>query len=568
MKRLRNLLLFSALWLQALGQAPTPSVTPPRPAAPNAAGGSAVVAGTVLNSVTRKPLEGVHVALMPLPMNPAPSFVYGAMSDAAGHFSIQGLPPENYYLMVERQGFIRVPGKDAPARLSITVKSGQRLDDLTLEMAPRSILAGRVVDEYGDPVMDAYVEAVPQRPLNDFMRYKTSTNDRGEFRIPVAPGKYYLKVPRWMSVGPAAEIRTDGTVESDYLETFYPGATTVDAATLVEARPRRELNALEIHLAWTAVLGISGIVTGVPEDALSISLSVEWGPDADDVSSASSSGWAASSSRALDHTFHLGHLSQGFYRIYASCSSGGQELRSPTAEISLAGSNVEDLRLALAPGGEVTGTVVWTGSPPAAPATDAALTVRLERVEFMDFNGARAQIGPGGSFMIKSVFAGRYRVTTDPLPENSFVKTVRVNGTAVAGGIVDFTNGADGADLRIVLSAHGGQISGHVEDEKGIAPWPAGQVVLFPDDADLTDDKPSLAGAGADSAFKFQGLAPGRYWLLAIPEGVDINVRSPLRLSRFIAQHRSTALWVEIKEGDNLTRDVKLPPGDADETTN
>ena len=84
-----------------------------------------------------------------------PPAVYGAISDASGHFSIANMPPGTYAVIGERAGYVYI---SAP---TIALKDGQRLTDFKLEMTPQTIISGRVVDEYGDPVEGVPVEALP-----------------------------------------------------------------------------------------------------------------------------------------------------------------------------------------------------------------------------------------------------------------------------------------------------------------------------------------------------------------------------------------------------------------------
>src|ERR1700722_7578618 len=73
----------------------------------------ASLAGTVIDSTTKQPIQGVHVTIFALDtvmdansdqgMKPA---VYGAMSRADGRFSVTGLPATAYLLQPERTGYV------------------------------------------------------------------------------------------------------------------------------------------------------------------------------------------------------------------------------------------------------------------------------------------------------------------------------------------------------------------------------------------------------------------------------------------------------------------------------
>ena len=63
----------------------------------------------------------------------------------------------------------------------------------------------------------------------------SGTDDRGEFRIAAAPGKYYLKAQ--INSGGSSEppeIRDDGTTEPVYSTTYYPSAASTAAAVVID----------------------------------------------------------------------------------------------------------------------------------------------------------------------------------------------------------------------------------------------------------------------------------------------------------------------------------------------
>jgi protocatechuate 3,4-dioxygenase beta subunit len=110
--------------------------------------------GVAVNAMTGQPLSGVHVRLVEAP-SAGQQQVYGAMSDQDGRFSITGVQPGPYTLTPTRAGFIYLalaPG--GSTRSPLRLAPGQHLTDFKLQMTPHAVIAGRVVDEYGDPVRD------------------------------------------------------------------------------------------------------------------------------------------------------------------------------------------------------------------------------------------------------------------------------------------------------------------------------------------------------------------------------------------------------------------------------
>lgn len=556
------------LYLCAAAQTGKPAVAPQKPLRSDP-GTLASVEGTVLNSLTGKPLDGVHVKFVAYDSENTPVAAYGAMTNSAGHFSILAIQSNNYLVFLEREGFIFVPGAQKGSHGTLRLTTGDHIRDLALQMVPRSIISGRVLDEYGDPVMDARVFAIPASPQPDLgFVPQFTTNDRGEFRLIVPPGKYYVTASlRSRSLRPigTSEIRTDGTADGDYLETYYPAATTTEAATVVATKAGRELSGVDITLARSPALTIRGTVSGAPEGcSLAVHANGENGPmHGVGVTPPES---AASDDAAAQNEFQIGRLTSGVYGVYAQCTSGDTEWFSGILELTLTDSNIEGINLVLAPGADITGAIVVQGKP--AKSSEESWTITLHPMGRDDFNLRRtAEAEPDGTFVIKGVYPQRYSVQVSPLAENSYIKTVGVNDVSAADGIVDFSGGADGARLKITLGLNGAHLNGHVEYPDG-EPAPLVSVLLFPDREDFGSHEVQQARSGIDGQYSFKGLAPGRYKLLPMKISTDArNFHFPRDMAVYrniLKDEAAKADSIEIKEGEDLHKDLKWGKSEED----
>jgi hypothetical protein len=218
-------------------------------------------AGIALNSITRKPLDGVHISMCVLRHGPAEIF-YGALTDKDGHFSIANMPPRKYGFSAKHNGFV-------PPDQIITLKEGEQVTDFTVEMMPEAVITGRVLDDFGDPVEDAYARAISVDSHARFTmtldRMYCQTDEHGRFRIVGAPGKFYVTASRAGSEIPLHEIRTDGSQRPVFAPTWYPESESQERATVVEAIAGRETAGIDIRLVRKRSLSISGVVTGTPE---------------------------------------------------------------------------------------------------------------------------------------------------------------------------------------------------------------------------------------------------------------------------------------------------------------
>jgi len=112
--------------------------------AQDGSGSKPIIEGVVVNALTNEPLRKVHVSL-----NDKKSFEVLTGDD--GKFRFEGIDPELYQVVAERQGFLTVNEE------WLEVAAGEHIDDLVIRMTPQGAIAGHVVDDDGDPVPRARI---------------------------------------------------------------------------------------------------------------------------------------------------------------------------------------------------------------------------------------------------------------------------------------------------------------------------------------------------------------------------------------------------------------------------
>jgi protocatechuate 3,4-dioxygenase beta subunit len=533
------------------------------------------IEGVVLNQANGQPLPGVHVRMFAGMIAESATQAYGAMTDAGGHYSIAAMPPGTYTVELDCTGFLQVPGTGFSNHIEIDLRPGEHLAGRQLGMWPLIAIAGRVVNQNGDPVAGAQVQAsteavragvVNSGAIARIGPYGAKTTDeRGQFRLFAPPGKYYLVAGAPMSVsafGPA-EIRTDGTTDLAYTSTYYPDASDASAATMVEAKPGSEVTGLEIHLRSGAVrrnLSVSGIVTGIPAGFQAI-VAYQFGETPDRVSTGNSNGRVGPDGR-----FSFDYLSPGYLRLMARCSPGEAELQSDVVEVHLEPPGASGIQLALTPGGAVTGTLEIVGDGPAAPA--GKVVVKLSPTGGIGFTTPlptrqlSGAVDQDGAFRIAGVTPGSFQVGIDPMPENGYIKEVLLNGNAVNDGTLDLSHGVRGPHIKVTVSHNGAQISGEVRDADGGALLNPNVMVSLMPEADPTAAT-RRAVFVVEGHYTLKGIAPGKYKICA----VDIFRTPPAgrpagsSCSAFPAASES----LEIAEGAHVIKDLKAA---AQEATN
>src|SRR6187399_545661 len=107
-----------------------------------------------------------------------------------GSFEFLNVNPGQYQVAVERDGFISQEygqrawnGRGTP----ITLAAGQRVASLSIQLVPTGTIAGKILDEHGDPLPRVQVQALTYQYLNGVRTLVTGrqemTNDQGEYRL-------------------------------------------------------------------------------------------------------------------------------------------------------------------------------------------------------------------------------------------------------------------------------------------------------------------------------------------------------------------------------------------------
>ena len=418
--------------------------------------------GTAIHAVTREPLSNVHVRLVAASFNGITG-AYGAMSDRTGHFSIATIRPGTYILLPEHAGYLHVQAKGSTGVPNITIKPGEHVTGYQLEMTPRALISGRVVDEAGGPMQGVRVEAVAATPGNTpvvlMPTPNPATDDRGEFRVAAAPGKYYVQATL-TAIGLAGgqerpEIRSDGTSEAIYATTFYPSSVRKERGTVVEAVAGKEVGGIEIRLARQQQgLSISGVVSGFPDGPSRGYVAMQFGESAQRITS------GRSTSPAADGKFRFDGLQPGYYRVWAVYNDAGKmQLASRTLEWQLENSEIANVELALVPGVELSGTLRMEGE---AAGAAPKRTVKLEPATgyfMVNMGMTGGEVDGDGAFRIVNIAPAKYRVKVAPLPENAYIKTLEIDGLAAANGVADLSKVSRTASAKMTVGGNGAQIS-------------------------------------------------------------------------------------------------------------
>jgi protocatechuate 3,4-dioxygenase beta subunit len=542
----------AALWLLPVAAALGLAQTQP----PKADDKPASVEGEVRNSVSGMPIERAHVSLRQY--NNGGFDKYGALTNAEGKFRITGIPAaESYGVTLDRVGYVEPL---EVARNPVTLKPGERKDNLRLTLVPVGTISGRVLDAEGQPVAALSVQA----EQGGREQRSGMTDDRGQYRIGgLSPGKYRVRaVTQNLAVPP--EIRTDGTMEIQYADTFHPGAVDAKGATRVSVGPGSDVTGIDIRLVRTAIVRLAGRVSGMPEGATNVYLQV---------TQASGGGGSHGAQVKPNGSFEMWRPDPGKYTLRAMCYDSGETMGSGTVEVEVGDSDIDNIALTLLAPEEIRGQLEFedegakqapqmsgglTGTQggsqagsqgtPQAPPPRPARVIMLRELSGMG-QWKTAEVSEDGVFTIPKVMPGKYSVSLQVYP--AYVKSIRMGETASQGPVLNLSQGSGGARVTVTLSSAFGEVSGTVRDDKG--PLAGGRVVL-----QCTDNRSMSRSAEsqADGTYALKSVAPGTYKLLVMDESETRTITSEPSAD----DYDERAETVEVRPKETLTRDLQVRP--------
>jgi hypothetical protein len=184
-------------------------------------------------------------------------------TDALGSFSGTAKSPGKYLLNVNRNGY-RMTGAGMMGKI-VEISSGAG-NDIVVQMLQLGVIAGRVVDQYGDPVHNAIVRIIDKREVpghgEEYANLESAlTDDRGEYRIAdVGPGKHYVATEfsgQNMQIV-AARLAFRLPEEGGFV--LFPDAVDIAAAQMVEVHAAQTTRVEDLHLKMQPAVTIRGSV--------------------------------------------------------------------------------------------------------------------------------------------------------------------------------------------------------------------------------------------------------------------------------------------------------------------
>jgi len=500
------------------------------------------VSGVVISSTGGDPVRKATVTLR---AQDDGAISYEAESDGSGRFRMEDIAPGTYSVLGERLGFMmEADGASGAPPPTLKVEAGQSVQDVKVKLIPLGVISGRVLDEDGDPVRGAQVQALSYSYMGGKRELRpvdqVNANDRGEFRLfGLHPGTFYLRATgrnegmRSMSFTTGAMVRSTNR-SSAFGGTYFPSVTDATHATPIELAGGAQLRGFDIRMRLEPRYSVRGKLPGPPrseDGAGTPNYNLQLVPRAHPVMG----GNYGYSFQMDNENFEFTDVQPGSYLVvYTSLKredgAKGMHARQP---VEVVNSDVEGIVLTPAPGVDISGLVRVEGTP-SRPLDKLSVNLQMEsRAYFLP----NAEVKPDGTFEITDLVPDIYEINLVGTHPGTYVKSIRLGDAEAPDLHIDLTK-ASGGPLTVVLATDVGEVEGSVKKANGDAAARV-RVTLIAGRLDrsksgFTDDQ---------GKFHLKNVAPGEYKAFAwedAPAGApqDPDFRKPY-------EKQSTALKLD-----------------------
>jgi len=441
-----------------------------------------------------------------------------------------------------------------------------------VRMTPHGVVSGRIVDEDGDPMASMMVQLLRPSYAGGKKQLTTAgtaqTDDLGEYRaFGLAPGKYYVTAGS-LSASPSASVASlsvdrsaEPRPEENYVATYYPGVTDPAAATLVDVAAGAQVRNIGFSIARRRTVRITGRVSAPARVSLLM------------LAPRSLAGALSLRMVRVDAKgeFEVRGVAPGSYSLSGSAQQSGKTYSS-TLSIEVGESPIEGLVFTIGPGVAVAGSVRVDGE---TTADLSKVRVRLQPREMGlgslmsamgslmaggEMGGNSGKLGDDHGFRFDDVSSDLYDVAVTGLPDGFFVKAIRSGDADVLASGLE-VKGAAPAPVEVVLSPHGGQVSGTVKNPANQQPVAQATVALVPTEKERAGQTQYNLDTtvGQDGRYHFRSVPPGEYKLFAWEDVESGAWMDPDFMKPVDDKSHSVTIHADGQE----TADLTLIPADA-----
>ena len=543
----------------ALAQSLQPPQQPPQPSQP--AAGTATIRGHVFAADTGQPLRKAQVRITANEIRENRV----ATTDTDGKYEFTEVRPGRYTVSASKGSYVNTSyGQQRPTDVPkpVEILDRQTVERLDLSLPRGSVVTGRIVDEFGEPMPDVQVAAQRYQFIQSRRQLVPAgrpafTNDLGEFRMFSIPPGQYLLTATWRNPG-TMNPNNGGPMERiAFPPTYFPGTTDIAQAQRVTLRVGQQLDGVALTMKSVKAARVSGTVTGADGKPMAPAMLMVMQGDGFNVTMTSGG------QVKPDGTFSVAGLAPGTYTLRAQRmgpSPNGPE--TATASLTLNGDDVSDVRLMAAEPTIATGRIVV--DPAAAQQLPPTIMLGLFPVSMNLLAGPPpppTRVADDLTFELKST-PGQWRVMLGgfgPSPAGWSIRAVRLNGIDVTDTGIDFKPGSEITGLEIEITNKVASVSGLVTDSRD-QPSTQYTAIVFSQDKDKWTSSPryqAVCRADQEGRFKVSGLPAGDYYIVAVDRFEPGQQGDP----DFLESVRASAKSFSLMDGETKTVDLKLTTG-------
>ena len=520
----------------------------------------AAIRGRVL-SPTRTPVAGAAVRIEGTGTDQL------LRTDAAGAFSISGLRPGQYVLRANADGHMEWHyGQGSPglAGRPIRLAENQVIESVEIVLPPGRAISGVVVDENGEPLQGARLQALQLRYTGGRLvaapaGSPRSTDDRGRYRLWGLQSGTYLVSAMVDGLVPA------GRGLAAYAPIYFPGTPIVGAAVAVDLREDATAN---LAFTGTQLAEVRGIARDGDGPLVSGTARL-----VNSRRSGAVSAVAYAASIQLDGSFVLRNVPPGEYVLQVRGDGPGRTGLYGTEELTV-GTESMTVSVKTSYGTDLEGRIIFEG-----PIEQACAPAEL-RTGIANMNcqrSVRPRIGavplddrsrdvPSGlvvtdsDFFITNLFGLTSFAIQGSQGNDWYLKSFTINGTDIADTGFDFGAQRDSIQgSEVVLSRNGAAVSGRAgtavraADDYFVVVFPAARTLRFPQSRRVKFVRSEETGA-----FRVSGLPPGDYFVAAVSRLLGTPEDGEWQDPEVLLQLEPRAERITLAEGQQATVSLRL----------
>lgn len=500
------------------------------------------VAGTVMNSVTGRPIPRVLMTLTGAPER-------AMLTDQEGKFAFDNLPAGNVELRVLKPGFFRY-GKKGQDNPPIQLRVGSDTETITITLEPEGTITGTIAGKNEEPLEHASVGVLQWRSIEGRRQLAAAhtpveSDEDGNFHIAgLAPGRYYLSLrapsSRYVFGVPAGKAN-----ETYPALTYYPASEDVAGAALLDVVAGQHLNVI-FTLKPVPSFKIAGIITNGSEwkQLNSPNLTDEFGQLL----------YSAERFESQSGAFEFRAVPAGTYWLQFGATDQKGRYSAAYRKITVQGNQV-DLRLAVPREIDIPVVVrtefthpenvhrectryLPSGEMRTSDCSDfPAVHVQLTSLDFHNqgFYSDSGFITAGSQVQVHGVIPGRYTVHLTPA-FGGYVQSARCGQLDLFREPLVVPESGSVPPIEVVLRDDAATLEIHLNAEKSTQ---QSLLVLF---RDPINTEPQMRTVMYGNEVQVAPLPPGAYRIFAFDTTDDVDYADPDTLSKYSSKAASITL--------------------------